>query len=65
MEKEDIRKKIAERIDASSIELWNIASHIGMEFSRADLMCMHAREIINSITYILDECSEMVNPTEE
>lgn len=65
MEKEETRKRIAERLERISLDLWNIGMEIGREFDKADLMCMHAREITNSVTYILDQCVEMINPTEE
>ena len=65
MEKQETRKRIAERLERMSLDLWNLGMEIGREFGKADLMCMHAREITNSVTYILDECAEMTNPTEE
>lgn len=65
MEKQETRKSISERLQRISLDLWNIGMEISREFGKADLMCMHAKEITNSLTYILDECAEMINPTEE
>ena len=61
----NVREQLEQRLLTVSRDLWHVALDIKKELCPADLMAKNAVEILQSTSYIIDQCCEMINPTEE
>ena len=60
----DVRKRLEESLAKVSSDLWHVMLEIKQELTPADLMANNACEILCSCSYIIDQCCEMINPSE-
>jgi len=60
----DVRKRLEERLAKVSSDLWHAMLDIKKELTPGDLMAKNAVGILSSCSYIIDQCCEMINPSE-
>ena len=60
----NVRGTLEERLAKVSSDLWHVMLQIKQELCPADLMAKNATEILSSCSYIIDQCCEMINPSE-
>ena len=60
----NVRETLEQKLASASSDIWHSMLQIKKELCPADLMAKHAVEILSNCSYIIDQCCEMINPSE-